>query len=205
MRLLEILAELRQRQPLTLTLHCAEAPRKGIEGSLNDTLLLEVVHELEEDLAWLGRLHADQVRNRGALRNGQVRAVEDSLGRRLCQTIGILARIDGECGSLPLVQNVGQVGGGRLGIVRAALKHGAREATAAATYATETRLIGGLKGDQGNRSGDVLAGHGLESIDAIDLCGKRANGVLGKVEALLEFGDLRVSGVVGHEGRYVCF
>ena len=107
-------AELGERQALAVALNRGQTPRKSIEGALKDASLFEGRHELEENLARLGGLEADERSNRGALGNRQVGAVKGRKNRGGRQIAGYVATgMDAEGDHLIGLKNLGKRNGSR--------------------------------------------------------------------------------------------
>ena len=103
------LAEIGKGLALTVALHRAETPRKRLKGACDQIRLLQLIHELVEDLTRLGGSQADKGGNVRARRHLQVRAVEDGdRGSGSKGTLVIFARVDGKGDLLVVLENVGQ-------------------------------------------------------------------------------------------------
>lgn len=107
-------AELGERQALAVALNRGQTPRKSIEGALKNAGLLESRHKLEENLARLGGLEADERSNRSALGDRQVSAVKGSKNGRGRQIASYVATgMDAEGDYLVGLKNLGKRNGSR--------------------------------------------------------------------------------------------
>jgi len=184
-----VTAKLGKRDALTVARDRREAPRKGIEGVLKKAGINETVHELEENLARLRRLRADQRWNSRTLGDSQVRAVKGR-GKERCSdaALRIAARMDAERNRLAILKNLGKRH--RRQSIASGRRRRSRHARARRRIGATTRWL--------KRNGR------LESLlrirKALDLGDQIRDGILGVGKALLEVRDDVVRIRMAHDG-----
>jgi len=109
-------AELGKGETLAAALDIGQTPRKCTEGALKQAGILEARHELEENIARLGRLQADQRGNRRTLRNSEICAIKGCMYRGLSPVaLCITTRVNAKDDNLARIQDLGEGNNGRRG------------------------------------------------------------------------------------------
>ena len=195
------LAEIGKGLTLTVALHRAQTPRERLKGARDEIGILQLIHELVEDLTRLGGSQANKRWNIRAGRHLQVRAVKDSDSRRCSKgTLVIFARVDGKGDLLIVLENIRQRR--RRPVLLVVLGIGARGACCAcrarracsiasvvaiASVVVNTIVIANAAAtDRLERNGRLDLR--VMSREIVNLRGKRSNGSLGNGQAVLEIG-----------------
>ena len=182
-----VTAKLGKRYTLSVARNGRKAPREGVEGVLEEAGINEAVHELEENLARLRRLRANQRWDSRALRDSQVRAVKgrDKEGSGNT-TLRIATSVDAECNRLAILKNLRERHGWRSIASRRGIRS-RRRRRCASTRRRIRATTSGLKRD--GRLKPLL-----RIREALDLGGQIRNGALSIGEALLD-GSKKVIGI----------